>query len=157
MLSCQQVDFDQWRVRTTAYFFTMLIGLFSFPFLIFQIPLLAEAFVHTRPTGYDRAGKVRFMNSAVEIDNLYRKRKEERATRRAMAALGEGLPLSLRERFHFAWNDLLDGNWSQLCAATVGNHTSNHSQLTAKDIGKTSDGALMSKDDQQEGGREFMI
>ena len=94
----------------------MLIGLFSFPFLIFQIPFLAEAFVHTRPTGYDCAGKVRPMMSPGDMDKVYAKRKVELANRKRQVANGEGPPLSLRERIYFAWNDVIDGCCSVLCA-----------------------------------------
>jgi len=63
---------SDWRFRTGLYFVKVLIGLLSFPFLAFAIPIMQVWLTHVKPTGYDRGGNCVPRLSAAQIKAKYR-------------------------------------------------------------------------------------
>lgn len=47
---------DEWQRKALLYWIRTAYGLFSFPFLAFKIPLLANILMHTRAMGYNELG-----------------------------------------------------------------------------------------------------
>ncbi|KAG3121732.1 hypothetical protein PI124_g987 [Phytophthora idaei] len=56
------LPFESWQRQTLFYWIRTAYGLFSFPFLVFKIPVLANVLMHTRQMGYNEQGDtVRFV------------------------------------------------------------------------------------------------
>ncbi|CAH0488177.1 unnamed protein product [Peronospora farinosa] len=56
------LPFEPWQRQALFYWIRTAYGLFSFPFLIFKIPVLAKVLMHTRQMGYNEQGDtVRFI------------------------------------------------------------------------------------------------
>ncbi|CAI5737329.1 unnamed protein product [Hyaloperonospora brassicae] len=51
------LPFESWQRRALFYWIRTAYGLFSFPFLIFKIPVLAKVLMHTRQMGYNELGE----------------------------------------------------------------------------------------------------
>ena len=49
-------DLTRWQFRSRVFFGRILYGLLSFPFMIFQLPVLSGILTHTIPTGYNAQG-----------------------------------------------------------------------------------------------------
>ena len=49
-------DLQNWQFRSRFFFGRIVYGLLSFPFLIFQLPVLNGILTHTNPTGYNPQG-----------------------------------------------------------------------------------------------------
>jgi hypothetical protein len=47
----------EWLFKQDLFFLKTAYGLLSFPFLVFLVPLLSQLLLHTRATGYNRAGE----------------------------------------------------------------------------------------------------
>lgn len=61
------LPFQSWQRQALFYWIRTAYGLFSFPFLIFKIPVLANVLMHTRPMGYNEQGDtVRFVKKKAE-------------------------------------------------------------------------------------------
>ncbi|OWZ21787.1 hypothetical protein PHMEG_0003618 [Phytophthora megakarya] len=61
------LPFESWQRQALFYWIRTAYGLFSFPFLIFKIPVLANVLMHTRQMGYDEQGDtVRFVKKQLE-------------------------------------------------------------------------------------------
>ncbi|KAJ8516143.1 hypothetical protein ON010_g18480 [Phytophthora cinnamomi] len=57
----QWLPFESWQRQALFYWIRTAYGLFSFPFLVFKIPVLANVLMHTRQMGYNEQGEtVRF-------------------------------------------------------------------------------------------------
>ncbi|KAE9028629.1 hypothetical protein PR003_g5716 [Phytophthora rubi] len=55
------LPFESWQRQALFYWIRTAYGLFSFPFLVFKIPVLANVLMHTRQMGYNEQGEtVRF-------------------------------------------------------------------------------------------------
>jgi len=50
------VEEPGWMVWTCAYYFRMIYSVFSFPFLVFLIPIVGPSLHHAKPTAYDKQG-----------------------------------------------------------------------------------------------------
>lgn len=48
-----------WKFRQTLYWAKVLYGLLSTPYMLFKLPLAPRLITHARPTGYDKAGRLR--------------------------------------------------------------------------------------------------
>ncbi|KAL3668861.1 hypothetical protein V7S43_006153 [Phytophthora oleae] len=56
------LPFESWQRQALFYWIRTAYGLFSFPFLVFKIPVLANVLMHTRQMGYNEQGDtVRFV------------------------------------------------------------------------------------------------
>jgi hypothetical protein len=56
------LPFESWQRQALFYWIRTAYGLFSFPFLVFKIPVLANVLMHTRQMGYNEQGEtVRFV------------------------------------------------------------------------------------------------
>ncbi|KAG7390967.1 hypothetical protein PHYPSEUDO_006102 [Phytophthora pseudosyringae] len=56
------LPFEPWQRQALFYWIRTAYGLFSFPFLVFKIPVLANVLMHTRQMGYNEEGDtVRFV------------------------------------------------------------------------------------------------
>ena len=106
----QDIGYDtaEWQVRTSLYFSKVMLGLASFPFLIFQVPMLSNALVHVRKTGYDRAGKVVALLSEREMGNKFLDARRARTYRRWLRERGYDVHISWAEWLEEEWNRLLD-------------------------------------------------
>ncbi|POM73398.1 Hypothetical protein PHPALM_9760 [Phytophthora palmivora] len=61
------LPFESWQRQTLFYWIRTAYGLFSFPFLVFKIPVLANVLMHTRQMGYNEQGDtVRFVKKPLE-------------------------------------------------------------------------------------------
>ena len=49
-------DLQNWQFRSRFFFGRIVYGLLSFPFLVFQLPILNGILTHTNPTGYNPQG-----------------------------------------------------------------------------------------------------
>lgn len=49
-------DLQRWQFRSRVFFGRILYGLLSFPFMVFQLPVLSGILTHTIPTGYNSQG-----------------------------------------------------------------------------------------------------
>ena len=56
-----------WLLWTKAYYAKLIWALFSFPFVLFALPVLGESLHRSKPTGYDQAGKLVAQLSAAKI------------------------------------------------------------------------------------------
>ena len=45
---------EEYKIKESIYYFKSIYGLLSFPFLIFNIPLIDLILTKSRPTGYTR-------------------------------------------------------------------------------------------------------
>lgn len=85
------------------------MGLVSFPFLIFNVPMLKDALVHVRPTAYDRAGKVVPLLSKHEIHHRAENERLQRSQRQWLRANGyEQADWTIAQRFEDWFNDACD-------------------------------------------------
>ncbi|KAL4105610.1 hypothetical protein PRIC1_003670 [Phytophthora ramorum] len=61
------LPFESWQRQALFYWIRTAYGLFSFPFLVFKIPVLANVLMHTRQMGYNEQGDtVRFIKKQLE-------------------------------------------------------------------------------------------
>ncbi|RLN82915.1 hypothetical protein BBJ28_00000884 [Nothophytophthora sp. Chile5] len=51
------LPFEPWQRKALFYWLRTTYGLFSFPFLVFKIPVLANVLMHTRQMGYNEQGE----------------------------------------------------------------------------------------------------
>ena len=104
-------DVSDWRVLTSLYFAKVMVGLSAMPFLLFNVPMLKDALVHVRKTGYDRAGKVVALLSSREIKTRFEADEKNRLKRRWLVKNGYELPdMTLSEQIEDVWNDWYDGS-----------------------------------------------
>ncbi|GMF40914.1 unnamed protein product [Phytophthora fragariaefolia] len=72
------LPFESWQRQALFYWVRTAYGLFSFPFLVFKIPVLANVLMHTRQMGYNEHGEtVRF---------VAKKRHETKTSRNTIVA-----------------------------------------------------------------------
>ncbi|ETM45048.1 hypothetical protein L914_09781 [Phytophthora nicotianae] len=61
------LPFESWQRQALFYWIRTAYGLFSLPFLVFKIPVLANVLMHTRQMGYNEQGDtVRFVKKRLE-------------------------------------------------------------------------------------------
>lgn len=51
------MPFEPWQQKSLFYWLRTAYGLFSLPFIVFKIPVLANVLLHTRRMGYNRRGE----------------------------------------------------------------------------------------------------
>eukprot|EP00966_Prymnesium_polylepis_P206859 4791879-Prymnesium_polylepis.4 len=93
---------SQWRLRATLYFAKMVLGLFSLPFIVFQIPVIKDALTHTKKTAYDRAGKCVPMLPKAEKQHRYAMVQRQRLHRQHAMLAGERV----------GWGEWLELKWN---------------------------------------------
>jgi len=96
---------DIWRIRLPLYFSKEVLGLFSLPFLVFQVPVVKDALTHTKKTGYDRAGNCVAKLSKSESSNRYAVTQQLRMDR--YHAMKNGNPTPWGEALELKWNAYL--------------------------------------------------
>ncbi|KAL1529337.1 hypothetical protein AB1Y20_000291 [Prymnesium parvum] len=96
---------SQWRLRTGLYFSKQLLGLFSLPFIIFQIPVIKDALTHTKQSGYNRAGECVAVLSKADQSKRYAVQQKLREERYARMLAGEHIPFG--EAIELYWNAFL--------------------------------------------------
>lgn len=102
-------DVRDWRVRVSIYFAKVMMGLAAFPFLIFKLPMIKDALVHTQKTGYDRAGNVVPLLSGREIANRFDAELRQRLERQCLRK--NGYPVkdaTVGTRIEDWWNEVYD-------------------------------------------------
>ena len=91
-LESMQDALHDWRFLCGLYFNKVLIGLLSFPFLIFALPLMQDWLTHVKPTGYDRRGNCVPKLSAAQIKAKFRELAKLRAVEREKQRRGRCNP-----------------------------------------------------------------
>ena len=67
---------DDWMFWSTAYYLKIWLGLASFPFLVFLLPVLGGSLTHAKATGYDKKGNlVPLLSSAMKKKKFAREQE----------------------------------------------------------------------------------
>ena len=68
---------SEWMHWTNIFFGYTIYSLFSLPFLLLAVPLLASIATHAQPTGYDKSGVLCPMLSAAQIQKMRARRRSQ--------------------------------------------------------------------------------